>query len=79
MKPLPPASAQLIRPRRLEDFMKSLISLAALVMFSFAMVGCHASADVDSPDNGTDSHYKKTTTYDNNGTKTTKTETSVNP
>ena len=55
--------------------MKSLISLAALVMFSLAMVGCHASVDTDSTSAG-DSHYKKTTTYDN-GTKTTKTESTV--
>ena len=58
--------------------MKRLLSLAALAMFSAAIVGCHASADVDGPDSTTngDSHYKKTTTYDN-GEKTTKTETSV--
>ena len=43
--------------------MKKILSLAALAMFSAGIVGCHASADVDSPDNGTDSHYKKTTTY----------------
>ena len=60
--------------------MKSLISLAALAMFSVAVVGCHASADVDSPDHaGSDTHYKKQTTYDNGGTKTTETKTTVNP
>ena len=55
--------------------MKSFISLVALALFSVAMVGCHASVDTDDTASG-DSHYKKTTTYDN-GTKTTKTETSV--
>lgn len=56
--------------------MKRLLSLAALAMFSMAVVGCHASADVDGPDSNGDSHYKKTTTYDD-GQKTTKTESTV--
>jgi len=60
--------------------MKKFITLAALAMFSLTMIGCHASADVgDDTAPGTDSHYKKTTTYDNNGTHTSKTETTVNP
>jgi len=54
--------------------MKRLISLLSLAMFSVAIVGCHASVDTD--DTSHDSHYKKTTTYDN-GTKTTKTESST--
>ena len=53
--------------------MKKLLSLAALGLFSAAIVGCHASADVDSPDSdGTT--YKKTTYKNDGGTKTTKTE-----
>ena len=60
--------------------MKSFITLAALAMFSLTMVGCHASADVgDTAPAGSDTHYQKSTTYDNNGTRTTKTETTVNP
>ena len=56
--------------------MKRFISLAALAMFTAGIVGCHASVDTDDHD-GSSSHYKKTTTYDNGGTKTTKTETKV--
>ena len=57
--------------------MKRALSLAMLAMFSIAIVGCHASADVGD-DSKSSSTYKKTTTYDN-GTKTTKTQTTVNP
>ena len=60
--------------------MRKFITLAALAMFSLTMIGCHA--DIGPNDDtapGTDTHYKKTTTYDNNGTHTTKTETTVNP
>ena len=56
--------------------MKSLITLIVLGMFSAAMVGCHAEAGVgDNPSN--DTSYKKTTTVDNNGDRTVKTETKV--
>lgn len=56
--------------------MKKLLSLAVLGVFSAAIVGCHASADVDSPDHNADSHttYKKTEYKNNGDTKTTKTE-----
>jgi hypothetical protein len=55
--------------------MKKLLSMAMLGVFCTAVVGCHASADVDTPDNG-DSHttYKKTEYKANGDTKTTKTE-----
>ena len=54
--------------------MKKLLSLAALGLFSAAIIGCHASADVDSSDTGNSSSYKKTTYHNDGGTKTTKTE-----
>ena len=52
--------------------MKRLISLALVGMFGLSILGCHAS--VEPVDNG-DSHYKKTTTVDNNGNTSVKTET----
>jgi len=56
--------------------MKRALSLLVLAMFSLAMVGCHASVDTDTDHDGSSTHYKKTTTYDD-GTRTTKTETKV--
>ena len=58
--------------------MKRALSLLVLAMFSIAIVGCHAAADVGGNDSGSSSSYKKTTTYDD-GTKTTKTETKTSP
>ena len=55
--------------------MKKLLTLAVLGMFATAIVGCHASADVDSPNDANNSSYKKTTVKSDGGTKTTKTET----
>ena len=54
--------------------MKRALTLALSALFGLSLIGCHASVDAGDPD--ADSHYKKTTTYDN-GTKTTKTETKV--
>ena len=54
--------------------MKKLLVTAMLGMFTASIIGCHASADVDSPDNDHDTYSKKTTTVDNNGDRTTKTE-----
>ena len=54
--------------------MKRALTLILTGVFALSIVGCHASVDTADPD--ADSHYKKTTTYDN-GTKTTKTETKV--
>lgn len=60
--------------------MKRALVLLTLAMFGAGMIGCHASVDTDTTDNGSSSHYKKTTTYDNGGTKTTETKTTtVNP
>lgn len=58
--------------------MKRALVLLTLAMFGAGMIGCHASVDTDNPN---DTHYKKTTTYnDNGGTKTTETKTTtVNP
>jgi hypothetical protein len=53
--------------------MKRFLLLSVLSAFGLAIVGCHASVE---PNDNADSHYKKSTTYDN-GTKTTKTETST--
>lgn len=55
--------------------MKNLITLIVLGMFSAAMVGCSASAEVD-PDTN-DSYQKKTTTTYDNGDRSVKTETKV--
>ena len=57
--------------------MKSLMTLILLGLFSAAMVGCHASADVGDSTPSNDTTYKKTTTVDNNGDRTVKTETKV--
>jgi hypothetical protein len=54
--------------------MKKLLVTAMLGMFTASIIGCHASADVDSPDNDHDTYSKKTTTVDNNGDRTVKTE-----
>jgi len=54
--------------------MKRVLSLALAGIFSMTILGCHAS--VEPVDNG-DSHYKKTTTVNPDGTQTTKTETKV--
>jgi hypothetical protein len=56
--------------------MKSLITLIVLGLFSAAIVGCHAEAGVGDTDKN-DTSYKKTTTVDNNGDRTVKTETKV--
>ena len=56
--------------------MKNLITLIVLGLFSAAIVGCHAEAGIDNPDKN-DTTYKKTTTVDNNGDRTVKTETKV--
>jgi hypothetical protein len=53
--------------------MKRFLLLSVLSAFGLAIVGCHGSVE---PNDNADSHYKKSTTYDN-GTKTTKTETST--
>lgn len=55
--------------------MKRLLTLALIGVFSAALVGCRASAEVDKPDNG-DSSMKKTTTVDRNGD-TVKKETTI--
>ena len=59
--------------------MKRAISLALAAMFSLALFGCHAS--VEPIDKSGDSHYKKETTYNRDGTVTTetKTESTRNP
>jgi hypothetical protein len=61
--------------------MKRTLTLAVLAMFGLAIVGCHAQADVgsDTAANGSSHYEKKTTTYDNGGTTSTKTETTHTP
>jgi hypothetical protein len=44
--------------------MKRLLSLALLGMFTFGMLGCHASGDVDTDHDASSTTYKKTTTVD---------------
>jgi hypothetical protein len=53
--------------------MKKLLTVLMLGMFSFAIIGCEASAEVDD-NNDHDSYSKKTTTVDKDGDRTTKTE-----
>jgi hypothetical protein len=57
--------------------MKSLFTFIVLGLFSAAIVGCHAEAGVGDPAPSNDTTYKKTTTVDNNGDRTVKTETKV--
>jgi len=60
--------------------MKRALSLALAAMFTLTLFGCHA--DVEPIDNTRgDSHYKKETTYNRDGTVTTetKTESTRNP
>jgi hypothetical protein len=52
--------------------MKRLLTLAMSGFVAVALLGCHAS--VEPADSGS-SHSEKTTTYNPDGTKTTKTET----
>jgi hypothetical protein len=54
--------------------MTKLLTLVMLGLFSVAIVGCEASAEVDDDNDGGDSYSKKTTTVDNDGDRTTKTE-----
>jgi hypothetical protein len=63
--------------------MKALFSFAILGLMSAAIVGCEASAELDADDDttvrttrteGTDTTVKKTTTIDDDGDRTTRTE-----
>lgn len=53
--------------------MKKLLTVLMLGMFSFAILGCEASAEVDDNTDGRDTYSKKTTTIDDDGDRTTKT------
>jgi len=57
--------------------MKSLMTLFVLGLFSAAMVGCHAAADVGDPNTNDTTYQKKTTTTYDNGDRTVKTQTTV--
>ena len=54
--------------------MKKLLTVLMLGLFSVSIIGCEASAEVDDDNDGRDSYSKKTTTVDNDGDRTTKTE-----
>jgi hypothetical protein len=54
--------------------MTKLFTLVMLGLFSVSIIGCEASAEVDDNDNGRDTYTKKTTTVDDDGDRTTKTE-----
>ena len=55
--------------------MKKFLVTAMLGVFTLSIIGCHASADVgDNDTDHTDTYSKKTTTVDNNGDRTVKTE-----
>jgi hypothetical protein len=53
--------------------MKRILTAAVLALFCTSLVACHAS--VDTADDGSGSHYEKKTTTNDDGTRTTKTET----
>ena len=54
--------------------MKKFLTCVMLAMFSAAIVGCEASAEVDDDNDGDGSYSKKTTVKTDDGEKTTKTE-----
>ncbi|MDQ3440082.1 MAG: hypothetical protein M3478_06995 [Planctomycetota bacterium] len=47
--------------------MKKFLTCVMLAMFSAAVVGCSASAEVDDDEMDSDSSYKKTTKVDRDG------------
>ena len=53
--------------------MKKILVTAMLGVFTVSVLGCKASAEVDDND-GHDTYSKKTTTVDNDGDRTVKTE-----
>jgi hypothetical protein len=53
--------------------MKKILVTAMLGVFTVSVLGCKASAEVDDHD-GHDTYSKKTTTVDNDGDRTVKTE-----
>ena len=55
--------------------MKRLLSLLLVGLFSMSVVGCHAEGEID--DDDADTSYKKTTTIDDDGDRTVKTEKKV--
>jgi hypothetical protein len=55
-------------------FMKRLLTLALGGAVAVALLGCHASIEPNDSTSGS-SHTETKTTYNNDGTKTTKTET----
>ena len=57
--------------------MKSLMTFIVLGLFSAALVGCQASAEVGDPDKNDTTVQKKTTTTYDNGDRTVKTETKI--
>src|SRR5687768_10955097 len=76
---LPPRPRRIVpadhrKQPRSGGFMKKLLTVLMLGLFSVSVIGCEASAEVDDEDNGRDSYSKKTTTVDDDGERTTKTE-----
>ena len=57
--------------------MHRLLTAALVATFAFSIVGCRASGEIDDPDNDRDMSYKKTTTVDEDGDRTVRTEKSV--
>jgi hypothetical protein len=53
--------------------MKKILTLAMASAFTLAIVGCHASGEIEG-DKDHDTYSKKTTTVDNDGDRTVKTE-----
>ena len=58
-----------------EHFMKRVITVLMLAMFSASLVACRASAEVEDDDmDGRDTSYKRTTKVESDGDRTIKTE-----
>lgn len=55
--------------------MKGLLTAAMVAVFGLTLLGCEASGEIDDPDD--DTSYKKTTTVDDDGSRTVRTEKSV--
>lgn len=55
--------------------MNRIFIAALLGVFGLSVIGCEASGEID--DNDNDTSYKKTTTIDDDGSRTVKTEKSV--
>jgi hypothetical protein len=54
--------------------MKKFLTASLASMLALSVVGCHASGEIEGDDDDHDTYSKKTTTVDNDGDRTVKTE-----